>query len=192
MLISSSPDSVYNVPGLRTLLLATIAATASSPVRLAWPFLESSWLRAGVQSQAHVGDDRYAQDWLLVGGDAQGRAVVAPLSGVVVQSDWTCSPYGKTVTIWDKTRRLAVRFAHLDRLLVENGEAIVVGQQVGTVGRSGPAPWCAAAGFKGPSLPHLHIAVYRNVLDPNGRPIQEPVFEGLSWFASPFRVSAPQ
>lgn len=139
-------------------------------IMLAWPFDGPDW-RALPYGTSHRGDDAFAQDWISTSGVSAGRAVTAPMDGWVVQAEWSCSSYGNTVVVWNRETRLAVRFAHLDRIDVTAGMFVDEGKALGTIGRTGPAPWCQSKTFGAPAVPHLHVAVYQHVDDPSGRPI---------------------
>jgi murein DD-endopeptidase MepM/ murein hydrolase activator NlpD len=66
---------------------------------------------------------------------ARGAPVLAAASGVVsFVGRW--SAYGKIVEI-DHGNGLITRYAHLDRHIVEQGAAVVSGEQIGTVGSTG-------------------------------------------------------
>lgn len=102
-------------------------------------------------------NEYYAQDWNWgSGSDDLGRKVCSPISGVVTSTGWGPSTYGNRVdvesTIDGKTVR--VRFAHLNQILVEEGDFVGPNTIIGTIGNSG-----------GNFSPHLHLAF--NLISPS-------------------------
>jgi murein DD-endopeptidase MepM/ murein hydrolase activator NlpD len=78
--------------------------------------------------------------------------VTATASGKVVFAGWHAS-YGRLVEI-DHGLGIQTRYAHLDQILVKEGQEVAIGARVGLLGQSGRA-----------SGPHLHYEVVVN-----GRP----------------------
>lgn len=155
-------------------MIAALVAGLLLPqvVHLRWPFQAHEW-RPLEWSSAHQGDDRFAQDWIRIGSRSDDEPLVAPLSGIVIQAEWTCSGYGRTIVIYDPERELAVRLAHLASLEVAAGDTALAGvTRIGTVGKSGPRSDCPNGG-SGPWIAHAHISVYRHVRRENlsGQPI---------------------
>ncbi len=77
-----------------------------------------------------------------------GSSVRATGAGVVVSAGWN-GGYGRMVEI-DHGKGLTTRYAHLSRILVEEGQKIVAGDVVGRVGSTGRS-----------TGPHLHYEVRR-------------------------------
>jgi murein DD-endopeptidase MepM/ murein hydrolase activator NlpD len=162
-------------------------------ITLAWPFDDSEWYVLPASSQSsHRGDEAHAQDWLPGRGAASGRIVRAAIKGVVVQSEWSCSSFGRTIVIWNQRASVGVRFAHLQAIQVSVGDSVDLGDVVGTVGASGPAPWCQTGSLGPPRVAHLHIAAYRNVTVPVGRPVHSVSLGSDPTFAVPFVLASPE
>lgn len=177
---------------MRAVWLAAIAqlmvALVADVVVLEWPFSgeRAGWHAVSTVSRAHRGDDARAQDWVKVAGPSLGEPVVSPMAGLVVQAEWTCTSYGRTIVVWDPARKLAVRLAHLETIAVALDEWVGAGQVIGAIGQSGPARGCPPSSSSAPGVAHLHIALYRNVMDPSGRPVSF-VGLGASHHAARFR-----
>jgi hypothetical protein len=166
--------------------LVVILAQLGPVVELEWPFETGGWVQLET-GPAHHGDDRFAQDWVRSDGATDGRIVLAPLTGRIVQAEWSCVSYGMTIVIWDEAAHRAVRMAHLSRIDVSPGDAVRAGDRVGIVGRTGPAPWCPKNPFGSPTLAHLHIVAYMEVIDPAARPVSAVGLSGVSPYAERFR-----
>ena len=76
----------------------------------------------------------------------KGTAVYATANGVVAKSSYH-EGYGKMIVIKHE-QAFATLYAHLDELLVEEGEELKIGQKIGTVGSTGRS-----------TGPHLHYEV---------------------------------
>ena len=108
---------------------------------------------------ARWGDDRFAIDIGVCGGGDAGTPVLAAHSGIVrvAKAD---PAYGKEIVIevGDDLGSvypdgLATRYSHLGRLTVREGELVLTGQQIGTIGHSGEGG--------GPRRnAHLHFVAY--------------------------------
>jgi len=83
-----------------------------------------------------------------------GTAIQAAASGKVVFAD-VHPEYGKMVEI-DHGNGLVSRYAHASRLLVKEGDLVVAGQQIATVGTTGRS-----------TGPHLHFEVRQNGVPQN-------------------------
>lgn len=88
----------------------------------------------------------------------QGVPIVAALGGVahVYLDTW---PGGNYVRVTDAQSSWSTAYAHLDSVTVAEGQAIVVGAPIGTVGSTGMA-----------SGPHLHYEIWHGTqnVDPTG------------------------
>lgn len=103
-------------------------------------------------------DDRYAVD--LSDGCRRGTPVVAPFTGTVIRA--RAGARGRQVIVSADAARLYVGLAHLDSITVGEGQRVTQGQQVGTVGNSGP--------YAG-NCPHLHMASWSSASSGAGMPI---------------------
>lgn len=84
----------------------------------------------------------------------RGTPVLSVEAGTVLKL-FTSRGGGLTIYVADPSKRFIYYYAHLDAYApgLAEGEAIVKGQQIGTVGTTGNAP---------PNTPHLHFAILRN------------------------------
>jgi murein DD-endopeptidase MepM/ murein hydrolase activator NlpD len=80
-----------------------------------------------------------------------GTPVKATADGIVIYSGWK-SEFGKTVTL-DHGYGYRTRYAHLARILVNNGQRVSRGEVLGALGNSGRS-----------TGPHLHYEVKLNGL----------------------------
>jgi murein DD-endopeptidase MepM/ murein hydrolase activator NlpD len=78
-----------------------------------------------------------------------GTGIVAAASGKVLSAEWH-PQYGKMIEI-DHGNGLVSRYAHASTLLVKEGDLVVAGQRIATVGTSGRS-----------TGPHLHFEVRLN------------------------------
>ncbi len=91
-----------------------------------------------------------------------GTPIVATASGKVVFADWHPA-YGKMLEI-DHGNGLVSRYAHTSSLMVKEGDLVVRGQRVATVGSTGRS-----------TGPHLHFEVRWNGVPQNpARFLQAP------------------
>lgn len=91
-----------------------------------------------------------------------GTPIVAAASGKVVYADWHAA-YGKMLEI-DHGNGLVSRYAHASTMLVKEGDLVVRGQRVATVGSTGRS-----------TGPHLHFEVRLNGVPQNpARFLQSP------------------
>ncbi|MEO8344973.1 MAG: M23 family metallopeptidase [Betaproteobacteria bacterium] len=78
-----------------------------------------------------------------------GTSIVAAASGKVVYADWHAQ-YGKMIEI-DHGNGLVSRYAHASTLLVKEGDLVLAGQRIASVGTTGRS-----------TGPHLHFEVRLN------------------------------
>ena len=83
-----------------------------------------------------------------------GTPIVAAASGTVIFADWHPA-YGKMVEI-DHGNGLVSRYAHTSGLFVKEGDLVVRGQKIATVGSTGRS-----------TGPHLHFEVRLNGVPQN-------------------------
>ncbi len=101
---------------------------------------------------SHSGADYYARDLSRRSGTTSGKKVYAGISGRVVKANWT-DCYGNSVVIYDHSRRLAIRYAHLQSITVSQGDWVTIRQYIGKVGNTGCGSFNA----------HLHLVAYENI-----------------------------
>jgi murein DD-endopeptidase MepM/ murein hydrolase activator NlpD len=87
-----------------------------------------------------------------------GTPVVAAAPGVVVYARWNSGGYGNLVDIQHPDGSLT-RYAHNNRLLVREGEAVEQGQQISEMGSTGRS-----------TGPHLHFELH-----PSGKGAINPI-----------------
>lgn len=87
---------------------------------------------------------------------APGSPIVAAAGGVVSAAEWH-NEYGNVIDI-NHDNGLTTRYAHLAQKMVKQGDVVLKGQQIGTLGQTGRA-----------TGPHLHFEVRENSvpLNPN-------------------------
>jgi murein DD-endopeptidase MepM/ murein hydrolase activator NlpD len=114
------------------------------PVPADWPYGSGHfvWPVYGWLSQGYRYDHR-AVDIAAV----QGTPITAADRGVVVRAGWNDQGYGRFVVI-DHQIDYVTLYAHLDRILVHEGDIVGQGQVIGTVGSTGNS-----------TGPHLHFEI---------------------------------
>lgn len=153
------------------------------------PFDSDDWtLTRWSNVGAHKGDDYFAQDWARSCGQTRGQNVYASISGTVVVAGWQ-NGYGNTVIIYDSGARFALRYAHLDSVLVNDGQQVIASEtKIGAVGNTGNTSGSCS---RDPGA-HLHLTLYKNVGSGTGRPITSTRATGnVTNFAADFRYISP-
>jgi murein DD-endopeptidase MepM/ murein hydrolase activator NlpD len=114
------------------------------PVPADWPYGSGSfvWPVYGWLSQSY----RYDHRAIDVAANL-GTPVTAADRGVVVRAGWNDQGYGRFVVI-DHQIDYVTLYAHLDRILVQEGDIVGQGQVIGTVGSTGNS-----------TGPHLHFEI---------------------------------
>jgi hypothetical protein len=126
------------------------------------PFAASSDVKWKIDygSPGHVGKDAYALDFnLRTGGDSDwGQPILASAAGTIdIPSPDFPGPgdpygYGHWMMIYHGDGYWTV-YAHLDQILVEDGDSVKQGQVIGLVGKTG---------LSSSYTTHLHWALWRN------------------------------
>jgi murein DD-endopeptidase MepM/ murein hydrolase activator NlpD len=140
MPVNTSPFAVFSA---RTQNEARRVA-APGPIPADWPYGsgEFTWPVYGWLSQSYRYDHR-----ALDVAAPQGTPVTAADRGVVVRAGWNDQGYGQFVVI-DHQIDYITLYAHLDRILVNEGDVVGQGQVIGTVGSTGNS-----------TGPHLHFEI---------------------------------
>jgi len=114
------------------------------PVPADWPYGSGDfvWPVYGWLSQGYRYDHR-----AIDVAAPQGTPVTAADRGVVLRAGWNNQGYGQFVII-DHQIDYVTLYAHLDRVLVKEGEVVGQGQVLGTVGSTGNS-----------TGPHLHFEI---------------------------------
>lgn len=99
-------------------------------------------------SKMHKGIDFIAE---------QGTPIRATAGGTILEANTAESNYGNFVRI-QHPHGYVTFYAHMDKLAVKVGEAVGVGQQIGTVGNTGLS-----------TVPHLHYEVLKDGKNLNPR-----------------------
>lgn len=123
----------------------------------------------GRTGYTHSGADHYARDLNRNGGSDEGLPVYAGFYGRVVDAA-DRGAYGKTVVIYDASRRVMLRYAHLSSIGVSYGQWVSSRQYIGNVGHTGNTGGTS----------HLHVNGYENInhFAPNGDPIIPSMCDG--------------
>jgi len=121
-----------------------VAGAASGPVPADWPYGSGhfAWPVYGWLSQSY----RYDHRAVDVAAPA-GTPITAADRGVVLRAGWNDQGYGRFVIIDHKIDYVTL-YAHLDRILVQEGDVVGQGQVIGTVGSTGNS-----------TGPHLHFEI---------------------------------
>lgn len=118
---------------------------------MAWPATEAERI---ITPYGWGGDGRYFHTGIdIYGKDIYGTPVVAAQAGTVAFAELPIEPgsgYGRYILL-DHGNGIVTLYAHLSEFLVQEGESVVKGQQIGEIGATG-----AATG------PHLHFEVREN------------------------------
>jgi murein DD-endopeptidase MepM/ murein hydrolase activator NlpD len=106
--------------------------------------------------EIHRGYDRRARHYGVDIVLEANAPIFAAADGVVVHAGWDNTGYGRMVWL-DHGNGLRTLYAHLNAVLVERGQIVLQGQQVGRAGSSGHS-----------TGPHLHFEVKQDMvkLDP--------------------------
>lgn len=114
------------------------------PVPADWPYGSGrfTWPVYGWLSQGYRFDHR-----AIDVAAPQGTPITAADRGVVLRAGWNNQGYGRFVIIDHKIDYVTL-YAHLDRVLVNEGDIVGQGQVIGTVGSSGNS-----------TGPHLHFEI---------------------------------
>lgn len=116
-----------------------------------WPLAQDSfWIssffgprRMGKSVRMHAGIDLAA---------LKGTSVMAAAGGRVIRACYEFG-YGNTIVI-EHNRKYKTRYAHLDEILVDQGQIVSRGQKIGAVGDTGFVQ------AEGNNASHLHFEVY--------------------------------
>lgn len=137
----------------------------------------------------HWGDEYYAQDWARGCGQTYGMGLYAGISGQIVWAG-ARGPYGNTVAIYDKQSGFVLKYSHLSEVNVAMGDYVLAGKSfVGRVGNTGNIQ---SSGCQNQPGSHLHLALFKNVVNPNARPVattMASVGAGPTGYSVPFAYS---
>lgn len=113
----------------------------------------------GTRNSTHSGAEYNARDLNQKQGLDYGIVAYAGIAGKIMYAGWQ-DGYGYTVVIYDKSRHVALRYAHLSVIAVSVNTQVSVGSYIGKTGNSGLSTGS-----------HLHIVGYENINDNNSNPI---------------------
>jgi len=124
--------------------LRSAAGHTAGPVPADWPYGSGrfAWPVYGWLSQSY----RYDHRAVDVAAPA-GTPVTAADRGVVLRAGWNDQGYGRFAII-DHRIDYVTLYAHLDRILVQEGDVVGQGEVIGTVGSTGNS-----------TGPHLHFEI---------------------------------
>lgn len=122
----------------------------SGQVHFDWPVdLCEFWISSLFGMRTHHGVTKHHGGIDLA--SYQGTSIKSAAPGKVIKSEKGIAGYGNVVEILHKAG-MVTRYAHLDEILVENGDKVARGQMIGTVGATGNT-----RGKNDPS--HLHFEI---------------------------------
>jgi len=169
---------------------ATIIPAPREPVKVStdgfdfpcgWPDGEGYYVASGLAEQAYY--DRFGawhtgEDWngLKYGDTDLGDAVHAVANGVVTASDDFPTSWGNIILIehtMPNGDKVWSQYAHLWERMVDRGNEVVRGQQVGTIGK----------GYADKYWAHLHFEIRLRDLAPNAWNFSRD--QVISWYAHP-------
>ena len=108
---------------------------------------------AALNSKGEPNRDEWAIDFNLSGIDDCGKSVVAVASGTVIESTYQVGSdgygYGNYIDV-DHSNNYKSRYAHLNSRVVQKGDYVSQGQEIGKIGSSGT------------DACHLHFVLYQN------------------------------
>ena len=142
--------------------------------KILWMFdtPQSDWINTKSMGQVgHEGDDFYSDDWSKANAEktVKGQIAYAGISGKAIVLPFDSDGYGNHVVIYDSSLKFALRYAHLDKVLITDGQDVIAGiTPIGEVGNTG--------NVAGPTGYHLHIVLYKNVATDKGRPVTTITF----------------
>lgn len=142
--------------------------------KILWMFdtPQSGWINTASMGQVgHEGDDYYSDDWPNANAEktVKGQIAYAGISGKAIVLPFDPDGYGNYVVIYDSSSKFALRYAHLDKVLVKDGQDVIAGTTpIGEVGNTG--------NVAGPTGYHLHIVLYKNITSDKGRPVTTITF----------------
>jgi len=141
---------------LSTGLSQTVSRTVDGfDLPVAPPEASGYYKSRGFRAGGHLGED-----WVTDGGSAKGfgKPVHAIGNGIVVLARDIHVAWGNVVIVrhaWIENRSLNFAdslYAHLDRIMVREGQQVTRGQQVGTIGNN-----------HGMYPPHLHFEIHKDL-----------------------------
>jgi murein DD-endopeptidase MepM/ murein hydrolase activator NlpD len=110
--------------------------------KILWMFdkPQSDWINTASMGQVgHEGDDYYSDDWPNANAEktVKGQIAYAGISGKAIVLPFDPDGYGNHVVIYDSSLKFALRYAHLDKVLVKDGQDVIAGTTpIGEVGNT--------------------------------------------------------
>ncbi|MFA4831657.1 MAG: peptidoglycan DD-metalloendopeptidase family protein, partial [Patescibacteria group bacterium] len=141
-----------------------ISATVFAAIILKLPFKkdEEQVITRAYNDSTHVGKDRFALDFTIGGCDGWDSEVLSIADGKVITAETghehgEKGSYGNQVVV-EHEDGIESRYAHLNQVLVEVGDKVGQGQQIGTAGNTGNVVGTACKEYPGT---HLHFVMYQ-------------------------------
>jgi hypothetical protein len=190
-----SLNKQYELNDTKSILYSVVGNDISD-----WAYYESE----SACTSDHCGDDYYAEDWNWMGGDNdEGKPLFCGFDKaevISVNNTWDTNKYlsyGKRIALRSINNPDFVLFyTHLQYITVSVGDIVTVGEQIGTLGKTGlPENECIAPNWY---CAHLHLALYKDLGEPELKRLKEGknpstsslTSGGKSSFAANFEVSA--
>ena len=141
MPVNTSPFTLFAEGSARR---SDRAPASMGPIPANWPYGSGAfaWPVYGWLSQGYRADHRAIDIAAPV-----GTAITAADRGVVIRAGWNDQGYGQFVVI-DHNIDYITLYAHLDQVLVQEGQVVAQGDLLGTVGSTGNS-----------TGPHLHFEI---------------------------------
>ncbi len=125
------------------------AENSTISLNMVWPASECKNIRAGYGERTHpITKEKKLHTGIDIEGDS-GKSIVAAESGVVITSEWK-GEYGNMVII-KHSGGITTSYAHCSKLLVKEGDEVIIGQEIALIGKTGIS-----------TGPHLHFEVAKD------------------------------
>lgn len=129
----------------------------NSAALLQWPIERSNFWLSSRYGPRRKEDGSWGFHYAIDLAAPKGTPVAAANDGVVIEAGYSARGYGKTVVLYHQTIGYQTRYAHLNEIVVKNGQQISCGDCIGYVGDTG----YVRGENGGRNASHLHFEVKR-------------------------------